>query len=91
MGGSGGRLVFVGLVQDRLFFDDSGFHRRELTLFASRNPWSDDFRKIIRQFEAGEIDTTLWITRPLPFSEVPQRFAHIAMDPPLLKAMVAVT
>src|SRR5262249_13396577 len=33
----GGRLVFVGLVLGRVSFDDPLFHRREMTVFASRN------------------------------------------------------
>src|SRR6266536_663237 len=34
---AGGRLIFVGLVRDTITFDDPEFHRRELTLLASRN------------------------------------------------------
>src|SRR5581483_5539875 len=33
----GGRLVFVGIVLDRIGFADPLFHRREMTLLASRN------------------------------------------------------
>ena len=33
----GGRIVFVGLFQGDLTFNDPNFHRRELTLLASRN------------------------------------------------------
>jgi threonine dehydrogenase-like Zn-dependent dehydrogenase len=40
----GGRLVFVGLFQGEVTFDDPNFHRRELTLLSSRNATPDDFR-----------------------------------------------
>src|SRR5258708_1048754 len=44
----GGRLVFVGLFQGDVTFNDPNFHRRELTLLASRNARSPDFERIIR-------------------------------------------
>lgn len=59
---SGGRLIFVGLVQGEISFSDPEFHRRELTLLATRNATPDDFRRIIALIEAGRIDTTPWIT-----------------------------
>ena len=58
----GGRLVMVGLVQGNIAFDDPGFHRRELTVLASRNALPDDFRRIIAWTEEGRIDPTVWIT-----------------------------
>ncbi len=58
----GGKLAFVGLFQGEVAFDDPDFHRRELTLFASRNASGDDFARIIALIERGAIDTTPWIT-----------------------------
>lgn len=58
----GGRIVFVGLIQGDVTFSDPNFHRRELTLCASRNSTSGTFREIISRIEAGRIDTTPWIT-----------------------------
>ncbi|MGH9593051.1 MAG: zinc-binding alcohol dehydrogenase family protein, partial [Bryobacteraceae bacterium] len=48
----GGRIVFVGLVQGSITFDDPNFHRRETTLLASRNSCGD-FPGIIRLIEEG--------------------------------------
>jgi 2-desacetyl-2-hydroxyethyl bacteriochlorophyllide A dehydrogenase len=59
---NGGRLVFVGLVQGEISFSDPNFHRRELTLLASRNALPSDFTGIIGLIEEGRIDTTPWIT-----------------------------
>ena len=53
----GGRLVFVGLVQGEISFSDPEFHRRELTLLATRNAKPESFRAIIDAVESGRIDT----------------------------------
>jgi 2-desacetyl-2-hydroxyethyl bacteriochlorophyllide A dehydrogenase len=58
----GGRLIFVGLMQGDITFNDPFFHRREITLLASRNATPSDMRGIIAQIEAGAIDTIPWIT-----------------------------
>jgi 2-desacetyl-2-hydroxyethyl bacteriochlorophyllide A dehydrogenase len=85
----GGRLVFVGLVRDRVSFDDPLFHRRELTLLASRNSCGD-FPRIIAMIENGQIDTTPWITHRLGLAEVPRAFAGLREEPALVKAMIDV-
>jgi 2-desacetyl-2-hydroxyethyl bacteriochlorophyllide A dehydrogenase len=59
---AGGKLIFVGLFQGDYTFNDPSFHRRELTLFATRNSTPADFRRIISLMEDGTIDTTPWIT-----------------------------
>ena len=76
----GGRLVFVGLVQSPVAIDDPLFHRREITLLASRNS-VDEFPRIIRMIEQGQIDTAPWITHRLSFSEVPSRFPGLPAEP----------
>jgi 2-desacetyl-2-hydroxyethyl bacteriochlorophyllide A dehydrogenase len=86
----GGRLVLVGLVQARLGFDDPLFHRREMTLFASRNS-CNDFPRIIRLIEAGRIDTTPWITHRLDLTSIPTKFAGLTEQPGLVKAMIEVS
>jgi 2-desacetyl-2-hydroxyethyl bacteriochlorophyllide A dehydrogenase len=58
----GGRLVFVGLFQGDVTFHDPEFHRRELTLLASRNATAQDFEQVIRSLEQGAINVTSWIT-----------------------------
>jgi 2-desacetyl-2-hydroxyethyl bacteriochlorophyllide A dehydrogenase len=71
---NGGRLTFVGLLQGEISFNDPEFHRRELTLLASRNATSADFRRIIAQIEAGKINTTPWITHRAGAAELVERF-----------------
>ncbi len=58
----GGRLVFVGLFQGEVTFNDPEFHRRELTLLASRNATDADFKQVIGALEAKQIDVKPWIT-----------------------------
>jgi len=87
----GGRIVFVGLFQGDVTFNDPNFHRRELTLLASRNAVPATFRQIIALIEAGKIDTRPWITHRLALAEVPAVFPRdIAGNPAVLKAMIEV-
>jgi 2-desacetyl-2-hydroxyethyl bacteriochlorophyllide A dehydrogenase len=83
----GGRLVFVGLTSDRISIDDSIFHRKELTLLASRNSFGL-FPRIIRLIENGKIDTSHWVTDRLKLSEVASQFGTLPERKTLIKAMV---
>jgi threonine dehydrogenase-like Zn-dependent dehydrogenase len=58
----GGRLAFVGLFAGDVTFHDPEFHRRELTLLASRNATGRDFEHVIRSLEDDAINVTSWIT-----------------------------
>lgn len=58
----GGRLVFVGLFQGDVTFNDPEFHRRELTLLASRNATAQDFKQVMDALETKKIDVKSWIT-----------------------------
>lgn len=86
----GGRIVFVGLFQGELAFDDPNFHRREVTLLASRNALPGTFSDIIRAIGKGEVDTAPWITHRMQLGEVPERFREVIASDGLLKAMIEV-
>ncbi|MBA3872022.1 MAG: zinc-binding alcohol dehydrogenase family protein [Anaerolineae bacterium] len=58
----GGRLVFVGLFQGDVTFHDPEFHRRELTILASRNATAQDFKVVMDALESKKIDVKPWIT-----------------------------
>lgn len=76
-----GRVVYVGITTQELKFPHAPvFHRRELTLMASRNALPADFGKIIGLIGEGKIDTDAWITHRLRFDEVPTGFARFT-DP----------
>jgi threonine dehydrogenase-like Zn-dependent dehydrogenase len=85
----GGRLVFVGLFQGDVTFNDPNFHKRELTLMGSRNARSADFPRIIELVESGRIDTAPWITHRAPFDTVPEQFpSWVKPETGVLKAMI---
>jgi 2-desacetyl-2-hydroxyethyl bacteriochlorophyllide A dehydrogenase len=83
----GGRLVFVGLVQAKVALDDPLFHRREVTLFATRNSVGN-FPRIIQMVETGRIDTRPWITHRMKLAEVPERFPLLRRESFCVKAVV---
>ena len=85
-----GRLVFVGLVQDSLTLNDPDFHRRELTLLATRNSAPSDFRHVIRNLESGAIDASPWITHRVEASQMIEQFPGW-LDPAngVIKAVVS--
>jgi len=85
----GGRVVFVGLVLADITFHDPDFHRKELTLLATRNSTGADFRRIISLMEASKVDTTRWITHRCPAGSIVEEFPRW-LDPQnrVLKAIV---
>ncbi len=70
----GGKLVYVGLFQGDVTFFDPDFHRREITLLASRNALPADFKHIISKMESGEINTKAWLTHEAAFEDLPTIF-----------------
>ena len=91
-GGFTSRIVFVGITTDNLTFPHAPvFHRREQTLLASRNALPADSGEIIKIIEAGEINTTPWITHRLKIEDVPAAFEKFT-DPNLgaIKAVITV-
>ena len=86
---TGGRLVYVGLTRDQVCIDDSVFHRKEVTLLASRNSHRQ-FPRIIQLIEEGKIDTSRWVTDRLSLAEVASQFQLLPNRQSLIKAIVDV-
>lgn len=87
-----GRVIYVGITTEEVSFPHAPvFHRRELTLLASRNALPDDFGAIIKLIREGQIDTDVWITHRIGIDEVPTEFAKFT-DPALgaIKAIIEV-
>ena len=59
---NGGKLIFVGLVQDDIIFHDPDFHRREGTLLSSRNATAGDFARVLQAMRDGVLTLEPWIT-----------------------------
>ena len=72
----GGRLTFVGLVQEDITFNDSFFHRREMTVYASRNALPGNFTRIISLMEQGQVNTAPWITHRTSYAGLIESFPH---------------
>ncbi|PLK44748.1 zinc-binding alcohol dehydrogenase family protein [Emticicia sp. TH156] len=89
MAAFGGKIIFVGLFQGDMTFFDPLFHRRELTIFASRNALPEDFINIIQWMEEGRIDTNAWITHRVAFADVAGSFEHLLQSGhELVKAVI---
>lgn len=85
-----GKLVFVGLFIGDVIFDDPLFHRREITLFASRNSLPQDFTNIIELMENGKIDIKPWISHRADFDDLPAVFNDwLNPESKVIKAMVS--
>jgi len=86
-----GRLVYVGITQAELTFPHAPIlHRRELTLFASRNALPRDFARIISLIGSGQLDTGPWITHRVPFPNVVGEFSkYLKPESGVIKAMIS--
>lgn len=86
-----GRIVYVGITKEPVLLDDALFHRRELTLLASRNAVSADFPRILGLIESGQIDTRPWITHCCDFDELPEQIVDwVKPSTGVVKAVVKV-
>lgn len=85
-----GRIVYVGLFQGDMDFNDPYFHKKELTIMASRNSLPSDFEQIIKMIEEGKIDTNPWVTHKVPFTEMIDNFdSWLKPETGVIKAVVS--
>jgi 2-desacetyl-2-hydroxyethyl bacteriochlorophyllide A dehydrogenase len=85
----GGRLVFVGLFQGDVTFHNPEFHRRELSLLASRNATAEDFNQVIGALESKRVEVESWIThRVSPEQIVPEFSTWLDPKQGVIKAML---
>lgn len=88
--GHGGRLIFVGLIQGEITFNDPDFHRRELTLLSSRNATTADFQRVIAALESTQIDLAPWITHRATAETIIEQFpGWFARESGIIKALIA--
>lgn len=69
----GGRIVFLGISQNKLEIDGMGFHMKEPSLFVSRNSNVEDYRRVIGFCSLGMIEPSRFITHRAVFSEAGSR------------------
>ncbi len=87
----GGRLVFVGLVQDNITFSDPDFHQKELTLMSSRNATREDFLHVKQAIQSGKVKVDSFLTHRSNLQEMPNVFKDwLLPETNVLKAIVEV-
>jgi 2-desacetyl-2-hydroxyethyl bacteriochlorophyllide A dehydrogenase len=87
----GGRLVYIGLGQFDITFNDPHFHRRQLTVMSSRNSTGKELKKIIEMIEEGKINTDPWITHRTNFDRIIEDFpTYPNPETGCIKAMIEV-
>ncbi|MFT3671351.1 zinc-binding alcohol dehydrogenase family protein [Aestuariivirga sp.] len=87
----GGRYVLVSVVKDQITFSDPDFHRRELTLFGSRNATSEDFARVISAIRDGKVPLDRIITHRTSLADAARDlpvWAHEKQG--LIKAMIEI-
>lgn len=70
----GGKLIFVGLINDTIALFDPDLHRREATILASRNSTPAEHHRVLDYMESGRIDVTAWPTECVGPEAMEQRF-----------------
>jgi threonine dehydrogenase-like Zn-dependent dehydrogenase len=58
----GGKLIFVGIINDKISLFDPDLHRREATILASRNSTAAEHHRVLALMESGTIDVSAWPT-----------------------------
>ncbi len=85
----GGKLIFVGLVNDQISIFDPEIHRREATLLSSRNSTAAEQRRVLETMESGEINVAAWPTEFAANTLMHQRFpAWLHREAGVVKAVV---
>lgn len=87
--GNGGSYVLLGIVRDRVAFSDPEFHRREISLLASRNATLEDFETVLTTMRSGQVPVAALATHRAPLDAVPERFAEwVRPEAGVIKALV---
>ncbi|TXJ27370.1 MAG: zinc-binding alcohol dehydrogenase family protein, partial [Afipia sp.] len=87
----GGRYILISVVRDDITFSDPEFHKRETTLFASRNAQPDDFAEVVRQMENGRVPTAALNTHRGLMSDGPALFREwLRPEAGVIKAILEV-
>jgi 2-desacetyl-2-hydroxyethyl bacteriochlorophyllide A dehydrogenase len=88
---SGGTLVFVGVRNADITFSDPEFHRKEMTLKATRNATREDFETVMAAVRGGQVPMDALNTHSGTLDELPEAMPAWMGGPELpLKAVVTV-
>ena len=88
----GGIYVFVGLVKDDIKFSDADFHKREMTLMASRNATAVDFDHVISAIKSKKVPIAKLLTHRTSLANVADDLPRWSSDKKgLIKALVEIS
>jgi threonine dehydrogenase-like Zn-dependent dehydrogenase len=89
--GHGGAYVLLSVVKGDLNFADPEFHKRETTLFASRNALKADFDHVMAQMRNGRVPVDALATHETSFEDAVANLPLWAEDRgTLIKAIIRV-
>ena len=87
----GGRYVLVSVVKHDITFSDPEFHKREMSLFGSRNATRQDFAYVVRNIENGNIPTEKLHTHSCTLEQLPEQIPKwIANQDEVIKAIAEI-
>ena len=87
----GGRYVLVSVIKDSITFKDPDFHRKEMTLFGSRNATNEDFERVIEAIREGDIPVDRLITHRASLEEAARNIPIWATQKTgLIKALIEI-
>ena len=87
----GGRYVFVSVVKELITFSDPDFHRKEMTLYGSRNATILDFKHVISAIRAGSVPVARLITHRTRLREAAREIPVWATEKTgLIKALIEI-
>lgn len=83
-----GTLVFVGLHNDKVCFDDLAFHKREVNLLGSRAATREDFELVIDLALQGKINLGKLRSQTVRFAGLDQDGFNDLTSPKIVKSVV---
>ena len=87
----GGRYVLVSVIKNAITFADPDFHRKEMTLYGSRNATNDDFGHVIAAIREGSVPIGRLITRRTTLENAASDLPRWASDKSgLIKALIEI-
>ena len=87
----GGKYTLISIVPGDVTFSDPEFHKREMTLLASRNATAVDFETVVEAMRAGHVPDQALNTHRMRLADVPEAFPRL-LEPgqTVVKALVEV-
>jgi 2-desacetyl-2-hydroxyethyl bacteriochlorophyllide A dehydrogenase len=86
-----GTIVYIGLFIGDITFHDPLFHKKEVTLKASRNAVATDFIKLIRLLKAGLVNIDGLITHRIAFDSLIENWDKLYLpEEKVIKAVITI-